>query len=198
MSNLNWQFIFCDFYATRNLQLDLAPIVAFCYEKKAQTDGRILSNRGGWQSDDIYVSDRIAALAPLTSIIQMELVEIQNRMEIENDLRIDNMWININGHRDWNTSHRHPHSLISGVFYVRIPEGDNGRLVFENVNPHMEYYITRKIRVRNYNDVTASWWNIAPSENQLVFFPAWLSHTVEPNYTHEDRISIAFNISAEQ
>ena len=36
--------------------------------------------------------------------------------------------------------------------------------------------------------------SVDPVDNQLIIFPAWIQHMVEPNMSEEDRVSIAFNI----
>lgn len=45
----------------------------------------------------------------------------------------------------------------------------------------------------NYHNSTL--WGFRPEDNYLFLFPAWLKHSVTPNLSQEERISISFNIS---
>jgi hypothetical protein len=74
---------------------------------------------------------------------------------------------------------------ISGVFYVKVPEGDSGRLVL--VDPRTRVNMSEK-RLRSLN------FPIDPKEGTFVLFPSWLEHYVEPNKSDDIRISISFNL----
>ena len=45
-----------------------------------------------------------------------------------------------------------------------------------------------------YNKYNSAAWTIKPIANQLLMFPGWLKHRVEPNLGKENRISISFNL----
>ena len=49
--------------------------------------------------------------------------------------------------------------------------------------------------IEKYNEHNSPNWMISPVENQLLLFPSWLSHRVEPNLTEGERISISFNLA---
>ena len=74
---------------------------------------------------------------------------------------------------------------ISGVFYVKVPEGDSGRLVL--VDPRTRVNMSEK-RLRSLN------FPIDPKEGTFVLFPSWLEHYVEPNKSDGIRISMSFNL----
>jgi hypothetical protein len=44
------------------------------------------------------------------------------------------------------------------------------------------------------SSLTAQKVTIDVKPGTMVFFPAWLNHSVDPNYSREERISIAFNL----
>jgi hypothetical protein len=70
---------------------------------------------------------------------------------------------------------RNAFHYISGVVYVKVPEGDSGTLQF--ASPYeFNYSYPHK-----------------PKEGELVLFPTYVGHSVTPNYSQEDRISLAFN-----
>ncbi|MCX7979310.1 MAG: TIGR02466 family protein, partial [Bdellovibrionaceae bacterium] len=56
------------------------------------------------------------------------------------DLRVDSLWINIMPPQVIHTGHIHPHSAISGTYYVQIPTG-SGPLKFED--PRLGFFMAR-------------------------------------------------------
>jgi uncharacterized protein (TIGR02466 family) len=49
--------------------------------------------------------------------------------------------------------------------------------------------------IKEHTQQNSSRWNIAVEESDLILFPSWLKHGVDPNLNkEEDRISISFNI----
>jgi uncharacterized protein (TIGR02466 family) len=96
------------------------------------------------------------------------------------------MWFNINKKNDSNSSHFHPFSVYSGVYYLKAPE-NCGNIIFEAPNLDLLHY---------YNSGEGGIYSLPPVENTLYIFPGWLKHFVQPNQNEEeDRISISFNTS---
>jgi uncharacterized protein (TIGR02466 family) len=52
--------------------------------------------------------------------------------------------------------------------------------------------------VKKFNSVNSGYWYAEPKEGDLIMFPSWLRHYVEPSKSNEDRISIAFNLEIGQ
>jgi|TARA_R100001530_G_scaffold83524_2_gene58274 uncharacterized protein (TIGR02466 family) len=107
---------------------------------------------------------------------------------------ITTMWGNVNPQNSFNKCHLHPDSIISGVYYVKIPENmeGSGKLRFYNPNIHS------RMQTSCY-DQWPMWEQpeivYTPSERKLVMFPSDILHEVEPNLSDEYRVSIAFNCS---
>ena len=81
---------------------------------------------------------------------------------------------------------------MAGVYYVKVPE-NSGRLVFEN--PIQQHdFVMKSNMIKEFNLVNAGYWCAEPKENDLIMFPSWLKHYVEPSESDEERISIAFNL----
>lgn len=183
------------------LSLDTKSIRSLClsYLKK-EPKGRQVSNRGGWQSDELTLpkfkhlglSDR--PLTPLCDSIRYHGKQFLKELEFNGELEINNIWININGYRDSNVLHNHNHCLLSGVYYVNAPK-DSGNIMFFRPG-----YDTFTFDWNNYqkawNPYNSATWKIPPTNNTLLLFPSWLNHTVDPNMNKkEKRISISFNLS---
>jgi len=169
---------------------------SFNFKKKIKEikkkEGRIASNLGGYQSHDLEKNASI--FLPLLKTIEKEANYLAEQIGIRNNLKINNFWINVNSYKNTNMPHSHPHSILSGSFYVKIPK-DSGLIVFRHpISNLMDSYWINNIV--NFTEFTSCTWRFTPNENDLLIFPSWLEHYVEPNMNKkEERISIAFNLS---
>ena len=104
---------------------------------------------------------------------------------------VSNYWINVNPKGGSNNLHTHPNSHWSGVLYVQQPtevEGYSGMIEF--INPNQEGRdLANLIPQRGFDPIM----RIRPKSGQLVIFPSYLLHSVYPNNSDTDRITIAFN-----
>ena len=53
---INIMPIFINFLAVDSLRLDNDRIEKFCLEKRKNSSGRVISNGGGWQSDNLDIA----------------------------------------------------------------------------------------------------------------------------------------------
>ena len=168
------------------LDLDTASIEKYCLDHQDENEGRILSNRGGYQSYNVEIS-------PLIEEINNYSRFVSEAYAIDNELVVSDMWININEYKDYNILHSHPNSLFSGVYYVKTPD-KCGYISFESPGVDiMEHtYSTVDFKEWNMFNIHTRWQEAR--ENILYVFPSWLKHRVEPNLSNEKRISISFNI----
>ena len=173
------------------LDLDVSSIEQYCLEYQRNKPGRIASNAGGYQSEDIP-EKLVWGLPRLILEIEKYCTSFAETFAFDHTVKLDNLWININGHKDYNVSHNHPASVFSGVYYVKTPE-NCGNIIFENPAELMEYSyaLLRKKEHNQFNCVQH--WRKAEA-NLLYVFPGWLKHRVEPNLSNEKRISISFNV----
>ena len=173
-----------------NLNNDL--IKKYCLDLRVNEESRFVTNYGGWQSQS--KRDIVPQLQSLVNEISNRMRYVKDVLGLRNDLNISfgNYWININGKNSFNLPHVHPFSLASAVYYVAVPK-DSGRLVFEN--PIQQHdYVMKPGSVLEYNGINSGYWNVEPQQGELIIFPSWLRHWVEPNNTDQERISIAFNL----
>ncbi|MCE9520900.1 MAG: hypothetical protein K8S25_00535 [Alphaproteobacteria bacterium] len=105
-------------------------------------------------------------------------------------LKLDSIWINILKPGGVHTAHIHPHSVISGTYYVAVPKGSSAlkledpRLGFMMAAPQKKSKAPRDAQNFVYLD---------PAPGTIVLFESWLRHEVPPNQAREDRISVSFN-----
>lgn len=107
-------------------------------------------------------------------------------------LEITQSWLNYTKKDQWHHKHRHPNSLVSGVFYINANDNDEetfcDRIVFHKEEPKEIEIFTKQFNHFN----SPSWW-FAVKTNMLVLFPSVLSHNVDPVVGDKTRISLAFN-----
>ena len=154
--------------------------------KKIDPNGINVSNEGGWHSDDVT-----HIFKDLVFGIESKCNMILNDFQIGGFSKITSSWVNCNKYKDFNRTHVHPMSFFSGVFYLKVPK-NSGNIVFENPNQlaNNNFY---GLKILSNNLVNSMSYEIQPEENDLIIFNSHLPHFVKPNYSNEDRISIAFN-----
>ena len=177
-----------------DISLDNDSISDYCYKlKKDDEAGRFISNRGGWQSKELQGEH--TPLNPLFQAIVKHGNDYANGIQLKTKPfeKIAGIWVNINGHKDYNLAHDHPGCAISGVYYVKNSH-IGGDIMFDSpysalMNGYWWDYL------KNYNDYTSSQYRSESSTGKLIMFPSWLTHFVMPNKNEtEDRISISFNL----
>lgn len=90
--------------------------------------------------------------------------------------------------------HAHPHSLLSGVFYVKIPEGAPP-IIFNDPRGHYKY-IQYPFKFGNSREMykLLPEYVITPTDGMMLLWPGWLEHQVPSSKSSNERITIAFNL----
>jgi len=173
------------------LNEDLNALIEF---SKTLKKGRIKSNVGGFQSEDLNLN--LSELQSLnTQILKHGSNFIKEYLAVEKDVYINNLWLNKNYYKDYNERHIHLNSVVSGIFYVKT-NPKSGDLTFYR-NNMLDIWMPDDI-IKKFNHYNSSEWAFKPEDNYLFLFPSWLNHSVRPNLSQEERISISFNISVKQ
>jgi len=175
--------LFCQKFSLNN-----ENIKEFCLSRKNSDSGRVISNVGGWQSNNFNMSKPPKELKDLVKCIFNFSLEICDFLDIESTSS-GHGWINVNQYGNFNWSHTHPGSALSGVYYVKTST-DCGNIEFEN--PSMN--LMTNMKVKKYNVFNSSSLMVPSEEGTLYIFPSWLPHKVHPNLSNEERISISFNL----
>lgn len=161
----------------------------FSFELKNKDKGRVFSNVGGWQSNSFSLNK----FKKFKSILLNHLKIYGEYLNLDKTKKheINQIWCNFNYYKDYNIPHLHLNSILSGVYYLT---GNNkmGRLVFWHPSdlPEILWLNVKRDEYTVNNSIT---YNFFPKPGMLYIFPSWLRHSVEPNQTNEERISIAFD-----
>eukprot|EP00040_Diaphanoeca_grandis_P001802 m.19600 g.19600 ORF g.19600 m.19600 type:complete len:541 (+) comp12536_c0_seq1:241-1863(+) len=160
------------------------------------------SNKGGWQSRDLKRLNQThpEEIEELISLIHVAIVEFlkygaagsvtaSEKAGAVVDVHVKEAWVGINRNQHSNAPHVHPRSVISGVVYLQTPAWTNnqsGRLVLRDPRGHV---------ATGWNSHTHA---IQPKTGDIVLFPSWLEHYVEPHREDEARIVVSFNANVDQ
>ena len=186
---------FHDVFATRVWMVELTPLSAQFdgWRKKidqlrsSDMQPRGKSNRMGWNSQPTIFS------LPEFKELRLQCINAFNvalkTVSPVRDYKYSlEAWANINDLGGFNTLHNHPGALMSGVFYLTVPQGA-GNLIFRD--PRMGVLLSPfhgHSAPNATNNVT-----LVPKEGMLAIFPNWLEHRVEPHEGEVPRVSVAMN-----
>ncbi|MGI9521275.1 MAG: TIGR02466 family protein [Hyphomicrobiaceae bacterium] len=105
-------------------------------------------------------------------------------------LMLDGMWVNILRQGGAHAAHIHPHAVISGTYYVDVPQGGDA-IRFED--PRLAMMMAAPLRRPRASKENKSFITIAPKAGMLLLWESWLRHDVPTNASDHERISISFN-----
>ena len=180
--------LFPSFLLIEELNLNLSKIKKHCLIIQKKSEGRFRTNPTGFQSNDLKLDD---VFKEVVDSMEPSLGSFFDQYKINKTLKLSNFWFNINGYKDYNRTHDHPYSLISGVFYIDVNK-DSGDIMFHNPQ-QPGLYDKGLTSVSERNTFNSKIWRVSPTKNLLLLFPSWLFHSVEPNLSKKNRISMSFN-----
>jgi uncharacterized protein (TIGR02466 family) len=105
-------------------------------------------------------------------------------------LRLDSLWINVMKKGAMHAAHIHPHSVVSGTYYVTVPPR-SGAIRFED--PRLSMLMAapaKKAKARLENRFFV---DVTPKPGLLLLWESWLRHGVEANGSARPRVSVSFN-----
>lgn len=107
-------------------------------------------------------------------------------------------WANINRFGDYHDLHNHPHSYLSGTYYVAVPEQQSEAGSRNDLSPGaISFYDPRPQANMNAirGDAQISpQFTLLPQPGMILMWPSFLHHLVHPNLSRQKRISISFNV----
>lgn len=106
---------------------------------------------------------------------------------------LDSLWINVMNRGAIHAPHIHPHSAISGTYYVTVPDGA-GAIRFED--PRLAMMMAAPPRKKNARPQNRPFVDVIPRPGMLLLWESWLRHGVEANAARSPRISVSFNYRA--
>lgn len=105
-------------------------------------------------------------------------------------LACDSIWINVLEPGGFHTAHIHPHSVVSGTYYVDVPDGASA-IRFED--PRLALMMSAPPRKANARRPMRTFVTEEPKAGTLLLWESWLRHEVPVNEARRPRISVSFN-----
>ncbi len=105
-------------------------------------------------------------------------------------LKLDSLWVNVLTGGGGHSGHIHPHSAVSGTFYVAVPPGA-GALKLED--PRLAMMMAAPPRRADAPEDMQSFVYAEPVPGSVFLWESWLRHEVVPGTGRGERISISFN-----
>ena len=106
--------------------------------------------------------------------------------------KLDSLWVNLLKRSGQHRGHIHPHSIISGTFYVEVPAGSGG-IRFED--PRLPLMMAAPPRIADAPEQSQTFVTVEPRPGLLLLWESWLRHEVLPGSGRGERLSISFNLA---
>jgi uncharacterized protein (TIGR02466 family) len=136
---------------------------------------------------------RASILADLEHSIARQVASLVRELQFDlggRKLKLDSLWINVMRQGAVHTPHLHPHSVISGTYYVTVPP-KSGAIRFED--PRLPMMMAAPPKKKTARPENRSFVDVTPKPGLLLLWESWLRHGVEPNAARGSRISVSFN-----
>jgi uncharacterized protein (TIGR02466 family) len=176
----------------------LADLAESCLMLAAEDGaGRAWSKAKGYRGYTSYASlndlpQRDPAFADLKRLLDREAKLFARAAHFASGPapKLDSLWVNVMKPGAVHSGHIHPHSIISGTFYVAVPPG-SGALKLED--PRLPMMMAAPLRSDDAPSEVQPFFYAEPQEGTLFLWESWLRHEVMPNAAKGERISISFN-----
>lgn len=179
----------CKFQDSQALNTEL---LTYVLNLREHDSGRRRSNQLGWQAQ-MDVSETL--VRRFCQQVLERAYDYGNtmgwRFREGMQLVVKECWANINEKYAYNQPHTHPNALLSGAYYVQVPEGNPGPFIL--MDPRSQPWVMQP-EYREQHPGNAQIQQIPPEEGRLIMFPSWLEHSVGQNLSDGRRISLSFNI----
>ena len=106
--------------------------------------------------------------------------------------RLDSLWVNLLKAGGRHSGHLHPHSVLSGTFYIEAAPG-SGAIGFED--PRLPMMMAAPQRRDDAPDELRTFVEVEPRPGLLLMWESWLRHDVRPGRSKRERLSISFNFA---
>jgi uncharacterized protein (TIGR02466 family) len=166
--------------------------------EKMDLEGRKWSKenyRGGYTSYSSYseLHTGFSAFEELERKLQPHVQKFAKALHWDlrgKKLRMTTCWTSRMPRHTYHTLHIHPLSVLSGTFYVQVPQGTS-RLKLEH--PTLDLRMASPPRSSKAPREMRDYYHCEIEEGRFYLFESWMRHEVPPNPVEGDRISVSFN-----
>jgi uncharacterized protein (TIGR02466 family) len=182
-NNIVSEPIFSSFIFSSEFDIDNNAVLQECLLREKIEAGLYASNKGGFHSTASNLNDPLyPALQNLANTGIDFANEVCKQINITKRVGTISSWININRSTHYNVMHSHNTNILTGVYYVKVPENSNSNLILYR-NDGADYF----------DNAFSGDFILKPEAGRMYIFSPWLKHSVTVNDSTDERISIAFN-----
>jgi len=139
------------------------------------------------QSEYTFLLDK-PEMSRVRQFIDSKIKEfVANIMGSDDEVIITQSWTNRSGKGELHHDHKHPNSIISGVWYPQMHE-KLPPITFAN-----ERQRDVSLSIKRFNNFNSETYMLPIKRGELILFPSNLKHSVPANQSDEERISLSFN-----
>lgn len=192
-SNISNEVIFPSFIWSCSINIDPNEVKREIYNIKnnylsvVASNSSIVDDNGGYHSpyfstngEEDYDSKFLRGVIGKSELFINEC--LSTFLHVDKKVEVIDYWALINKPYDYNMIHIHPHTDLIGIYYVCLPNNSGNLFIIRDDSFH-----TTNLGIECKRRIFAQ-------EGNLYILPANLFHYVEPNMSHDDRISVALNI----
>jgi uncharacterized protein (TIGR02466 family) len=163
------------------------------YQRRDEDPLGINASRSGSYNSSIIKS----ALAKpetkkLIGLIERLAVDVFADFGFSHLPKVTGFWANIFEENDYTEAHNHPASMMSAVYWSKVPTNSGDLLLHNRAENN---FIQMTWGGWQDNKYTSTRVKIPAVPGSLIIFPSWLTHSVERNLSKEDRVSLGFNLN---
>ncbi|MGA0605296.1 TIGR02466 family protein [Phenylobacterium sp. VNQ135] len=150
---------------------------------------------GGYTSyaslDDL--PQRVSAFSDLKSRLDRHAKSFAQALHFDlgrGRLKLDSLWVNVLKPGAAHSGHIHPHSVISGTYYVEVPDGASALKIED---PRLPLMMAAPPRAADAPEEAQPFVYLQPQAGTLYMWESWLRHEVPANRAKTPRVSVSFN-----
>lgn len=179
--------------------IDFDELEASCYSIAEDDEaGQAWCEREGYPGYTSYASLtdlpwRFPIFAQIEALLDVHVADFADDLEFDlggGKLVLEDLWINILPEGGIHTAHIHPHSVISGTTYVKLPEGTSA-IKYED--PRLAMMMAAPPRRKDAREENRQFVYVRPEVGDVLLWESWLRHEVPMNMAEDERISVSFN-----
>ena len=182
--------------AAKALNADLEEATRMLAEEDAA--GRTWSATNGYDGYTSYSSlddlpRRATCFAELAAKLEKHADAFATTLQLDlrgKKLMLDNLWVNVLAPGGAHSGHVHPHCVLSGTYYVRVPDGASS-IRFED--PRLAMMMAAPSPRADAEEDRRRFVHFQPAAGDLLLWESWLRHEVPANRARSERLSVSFN-----
>lgn len=169
--------------------------LSLCEDDKA---GAKWSRANGYRGYTSYASlndlpQRFPSFAELEQRLDPHVRAFSRELDFDlatGKLVLDSLWVNVMREGAVHTAHIHPHAVVSGTYYVKVPAAGSPLKIEDPRLAMMMAAPPKRTRAAQEN---RQFVYLQPKAGTLLLWESWLRHEVPQSTAKGMRISVSFN-----